>query len=166
MEPREPWGPGKVELVQIPAQDETNDNIVAFWAPDVLPKPREPYNFAYRMAWQKDAVAQPPLSWVVQTRRGSGFSRRNDGSISLIIDFDGPALRKISTETKLEGVVTVDINGQLLENTLYRNTVTGNWRQALRVRRVDNDKPVELRSFLRDGNNTVSETWSYILPPD
>ena len=27
-------------------------------------------------------------------------------------------------------------------------------------------KPVELRAYLRGGNNTVSETWSYILPPE
>ncbi len=166
VEPKGPWGPGKVELVQIPAQDETNDNVVAFWTPDAMPKPREPYTFEYRMSWQKDVDSRPPLSWVVQTRRGDGFARHRDGSISFIIDFDGPALRKISTETKLEGVVTVDANGQLMENTLYRNVVTGNWRQAIRVKRLDNDKPLEMRSFLRNGNNTVSETWSYILPPD
>jgi periplasmic glucans biosynthesis protein len=166
IEPKGPWGPGKVELVQIPAQDETNDNIVAFWTPDVLPKPREPYALEYRMSWQKDADARPPLAWVTQTRRGSGFARHNDGSISLIIDFDGPALRKVTTAEKLEGVVSHDANGQLLENTLYRNTVTGNWRQAVRVKRLDNDKPLELRSFLRNGTTAVSETWSYILPPE
>jgi len=166
IEPKGQWGPGKVELVQIPAPDETNDNIVAFWTPDALPKPRTPYQLEYRMSWQKDAEARPPLSWVVQTRRGRGFTRQPDGSIGLIIDYDGPALRKLSPDAKLEGVVTVDTNGQLLENTLYRNVVTGHWRQALRVRRNDNDKSIELRSFLRSGNNAVSETWSYILPPD
>ena len=32
-------GPGRVELVQIPVPDETNDNIVAYWVPDGQPKP-------------------------------------------------------------------------------------------------------------------------------
>jgi glucans biosynthesis protein len=29
------WGPGHVELVQIPTENETNDNIVAYWVPRV-----------------------------------------------------------------------------------------------------------------------------------
>ena len=31
VEPREGWGEGRVELVEIPTSDETNDNIVAYW---------------------------------------------------------------------------------------------------------------------------------------
>lgn len=166
IEPKGQWGAGRVELVQIPAPDETNDNIVAFWTPDAQLKPKEAYQLEYRMLWEKDAETRPPLSWVVQTRRGRGFTRHPDGSIGLMIDYDGPEVRKLSPDAKLEGVVSVDTNGQLVENTLYRNTVTGHWRQEIRVRRVDNDKSVELRSFLRSGNNAVSETWSYILPPD
>ena len=33
IEPREGWGEGRVELVELPTSDETNDNIVAAWAP-------------------------------------------------------------------------------------------------------------------------------------
>ena len=36
---------------------------------------------------------------------------------------------------------------------------------TLRVKRLDDSKPVELRAFLKSGDNTLSETWSYILPP-
>jgi glucans biosynthesis protein len=60
----------------------------------------------------------------------------------------------------------VDANGQLVGNTLYPNSVTNTWRQALRVKRRDNDKPIELRGYLRRGKDAVSETWSYILPPE
>ena len=31
------WGPGRVELVQLPTPDETHDNIVAYWVPQRLP---------------------------------------------------------------------------------------------------------------------------------
>lgn len=166
IEPRGNWGPGRVELVQIPTPDETNDNIVAYWVPDTLPKPREPYTFEYRVSWQKETDTRPPSSWVVQTRRGKSFSKHSDHSIGLILDFDGPALQKLAPDAKLEAVISVDANGQLAENTLYRNTVTGAWRQSIRVRRIDNDKPIELRSYLRSGTNAISETWSYILPPE
>ena len=34
VEPRGDWGKGRVVLVQLPTNNETNDNIVAFWTPD------------------------------------------------------------------------------------------------------------------------------------
>lgn len=166
IEPKGDWGPGRVELVQIPSPDETNDNIVAYWIPDVPPKPRVPYTLEYRIQWQKENEARPPSSWVVQTRRGNSFVKHPDGSIGFILDFDGPALRKLSTEAKMEAVVSVDSNGELVENTLYPNIVTGTWRQSIRVKRVDNAKPIEMRSYLRSNNTAISETWSYILPPE
>ena len=33
IEPREGWGDGRVELTELPTSDESNDNIVAAWAP-------------------------------------------------------------------------------------------------------------------------------------
>jgi glucans biosynthesis protein len=47
-----------------------------------------------------------------------------------------------------------------------RNGVTGGWRVMLRLRRADENKPVELRGYLRSGNELASETWSYIIPPN
>lgn len=166
IEPKGDWGPGRVELVQIPTPDETNDNIVAYWVPDTPPKPHEPYALDYRISWQKDNEARPPSSWVVQTRRGKAYSKHPDDSIGLLLDFDGPALRQLPPDAKLQAVVSVDANGQLTENTLYRNTVTGTWRQSIHVRRLDKDKPIELRSYLRNGANAISETWSYVLPAE
>jgi glucans biosynthesis protein len=37
---------------------------------------------------------------------------------------------------------------------------------TIRLRRNEENKPVELRGVLRDGNTPLSETWSYILPPN
>ncbi len=39
VEPKGSWGAGRVELVQIPSPDETNDNIVAYWVPEKTPTP-------------------------------------------------------------------------------------------------------------------------------
>ncbi|MCK9193094.1 MAG: glucan biosynthesis protein G [Nevskia sp.] len=165
VEPKGTWGAGRVELVQIPTPDETNDNIVAYWVPDTLPAVGEPLEFDYRLLWQLDKDKRPPLSWVAQTRRGRGFVRNNDGSIGFALDFEGPALERLSPDAKIEGVVTVDGNGELLERQTFRNDATGGWRLSLRLKRVDNDKPVELRAYLRSEDTTLSETWSYILPP-
>ncbi len=165
VEPRGKWGAGRVELVQIPAPDETNDNIVAYWVPDAPPPPKEPYDLEYRLLWQKDIETRPPLAWVTQSRRGRGYMRNPDNSISFVIDFEGPVFANLPADAKLEPVLIADSNAQVLERNGYRNDVTGGWRMTVRLRRVDDNKPVELRGFLRQGANAISETWSYILPP-
>ncbi|WP_344764967.1 glucan biosynthesis protein G [Actimicrobium antarcticum] len=166
IEPKGKWGKGRIELIQIPTADETNDNAVAFWVPEATPKPGQPFDIEYRMAWQKEADTQPPLSWVSQTRRGHGYTKKVDESIALIVDFEGPALKKLPADAKVAGVLTLDANGKLLEANTYRNDVTGGWRMAVRLNRTDDTKPVELSGRLRNGTDTVSETWSYILPPN
>lgn len=166
VEPRGEWGSGRVELVQIPSPDETNDNIVAYWVPDVMPEVRRPLDLEYRIRWQKDNEARPPLAWVTQTRRGHGYSKEADASVGFVIDFEGPAFKKLPAEAKVESVVTVDSNGELIEDHPYRNDVTGGWRLRLRVKPIDDRKPVELRAFLRSGTSALTATWSYILPPE
>jgi glucans biosynthesis protein len=165
VEPQGAWGAGRVELVQIPSPDDTNDNIVTYWVPDRGPQPGQPFDLSYTVHWQKDRETRPPHAWVVQTRRGAGFTRKSDGRISFLVDFDGPALKKFAPDSAPEAVVTHDSNAQLVERRIYRNDATGTWRLSLGVKRLDDDKPVELRAMLRDGNNVISETWSYIIPP-
>jgi len=166
VEPKGSWGQGKIELVQIPSPDESNDNIVAYWVPDTPPQPRQPWDLEYRILWQKDTDALPPLAWIEQTRRGHGYGKTPENSVSLLVDFDGPVFKKLPADAKLEGIVTGDSNIEILRRHTYRNDVTGGWRMALLVRRLDGGKPGELRAYLRNGNETISETWSYILPTD
>jgi glucans biosynthesis protein len=166
VEPKGKWGSGRVELVQIPTPDETNDNIVTYWVPDSPPRPGTPFDFEYRLLWQKDKERRPPLSWVSQSRRGHGYQRKPDDSIEFVVDFEGPGLNKLPIDTKPEAVVSVDSNGKLVETNTIRNDVTGGWRMTIRMTRNDTTKPVELRGFLRNDNLTLSETWSYILSPD
>lgn len=166
VEPRGQWGAGRIELVQIPTPDETNDNIVAFWVPDTAPVPKKPFDFEYRIRWQKDSEVKPPLAWVAQTRRGHGYSRLPDTSAGFVIDFEGPVLKKLPPDAVIDSVVTADANGEIIEARAYRNDVTGGWRMRIRVRPIDEKKPVELRAFLKQGANALSTTWSYILPPE
>ena len=164
IEPKGRWGAGRIELVQIPTPDETNDNIVAYFAPDASPAPQQPFDLEYRMLWQKDNETRPTLAYVTQTRRGHGYVRKPDDTLAMIVDFEGPVLRKLTADANVQGVVSADANVEVLEANAYRNDVTGGWRLALRVKRQDDRKPGELRAFLRTGSTTLSETWSYILP--
>src|SRR5690606_17214246 len=51
VQPKGRWGAGRVELVQIPSPDETNDNIVAYWVPDNQPEPKKPFDVEYTLFW-------------------------------------------------------------------------------------------------------------------
>lgn len=166
VEPKGDWGAGRVELIQIPTPDETNDNIVAFWVPANAPRPGVPFDMEYRLHWQKESEERPPLSWVAQSRRGHGWLRKPDDSIAMMVDFEGPALKPLKPEDKVEAVVTSDSNGAVIETNIIRNEVTNGYRMTVRLRRIDDKLPVELRGYLSQGNNTLSETWSYILPPE
>ena len=43
-------------------------------------------------------------------------------------------------------------------------TITGGWRAAFQVK-APKDKALQLRAFLRNENDTLTETWSYLLEP-
>ena len=152
--------------MQIPSPDETNDNIVAYWVPDSPPAIKQPFDYEYRLLWQSDPGTLPPSSWVSQTRRGRGYVRNDDGTIGFVIDFVGPALKKLPADANVEVIASGDANGEVREAVGHRNDVTGGWRVALRVFRSDANKPVELRVYLGSRTSALSETWSYILPPD
>ena len=163
--PRGNWGEGRVELVQIPTPDETNDNVVAYWVPDSLPEPGQPLALNYTLSWQMNNETRPPLAYVTQTRRGHGYIKEDDGSIRFNIDFAGGELAKLKPDVQLMAGVWVGDNGELLERQAYRNPVSGGWRVSLRMKREDDDKAVEMRCVLRNKNKSVSETWAYVLPP-
>ncbi|MFI8610553.1 glucan biosynthesis protein G [Pseudomonas sp. NPDC077649] len=166
------WGPGHVELVEIPTPDETNDNIVALWRPDTLPAVGQPLDIAYRLHFSRDEAAlhDPQLAWVSQTRLSEGdvkqanLIRQPDGSTALLVDFVGPRLAKRKAEAPPTVQASVDGNAELLENSLRYNPVSRGWRLTLRVKIKDPAQPVEMRAALVEDGKPLSETWSYQLP--
>ncbi|HFK7159642.1 TPA: glucans biosynthesis glucosyltransferase MdoH [Escherichia coli] len=100
--PKGEWGKGSVELVEIPTNDETNDNIVAYWTPDQLPEPGKEMNFKYTITFSRDEdkLHAPDNAWVQQTRRSTGdvkqsnLIRQPDGTIILSHDFVEAALMR------------------------------------------------------------------------
>ena len=166
IEPTGPWGAGRVELVQIPTPDETNDNVVAYWVPATAPAPAHAFDFAYRIRWQMAGTLPAGKAWVVQTRRGRGFTKSADGDINFVVDFDGPPLRNLPADAGLEPVIWADANAEIHEHNLFRNRVNGTWRMTVRFKRLDPAKVVELRAYLKQQQTTLTETWSYAVPAE
>lgn len=165
VEPLGRWGSGRIELVQIPVKDETNDNVVAYWVPEKLPPPRQALDFEYRLHWQGDGP-RPANAWVAQSRRGHGYRQQADDSVAFMVDFDGPGLEKIAADAKPQVQASTDANGQILEAIPIKNEATDAWRLSLRLRRLDPAKATEIRAQLLGVDNLPSEIWSYVLPPE
>jgi glucans biosynthesis protein len=174
IEPKGHWGKGTVKLVEIPTPDETNDNIVAFWSPQQQPAPGQAMAFDYRIHWSKDepALLGTDIAWVKQTLRSAGevkqsnLIRKLDGSIALLVDFQGPVLAKLKPDAAVTANVSVSDNAELLDNNLRYNPVSKGWRLTLRLQVKDPKSVVEMRAALVKDDKTLSETWSYQLPPN
>jgi len=164
--PQGRWGPGRLELVQLPTANEANDNIVAYWVPDRIPEAGRPLDVAYRMHWQGDHQQRPPAGWAVQSRLGHGLAngKVDPREVQYVVDFDGPALRGLAADAAVKAVVTAGTNAQVVEANAYRNPANGDWRMTVRVNRLQSSQPVELRAFLQHGNRALTETWTTIIP--
>lgn len=51
IEPLGDWGPGALQLVEIPSESENNENIVAYWRPTTPLVVGLPATYAYRQFW-------------------------------------------------------------------------------------------------------------------
>jgi glucans biosynthesis protein len=166
VEPLGSWGPGRVELVQLHTPNETNDNVVAYWVPETLPAPGEPLDFSYRLHWQGARVAQqPPGGWVTQSRVGRGYRELADDEHQFMVDFMGGSLATLPPSTPIKAVVSAPSNGEVLETNAYQVEATGAWRMMVLVKQLDATKPVELRAYLQNGEDVLTETWSNLVPP-
>ncbi|MDE2160240.1 MAG: glucan biosynthesis protein G [Burkholderiales bacterium] len=161
--PHGDWGPGRVELVQLPTADETNDNIVAYWVPAQAPAPGAALDIAYEMRWQGAQQQRPPGAWVTQTRVGSGYWTLAPGEQQYVVDFEGPALAALAPDAKVRAVVSA-AHARIVETNVFRVEATGAWRMTLRVAPDAAGAPAELRAFLQHDQDTLSETWTCVIP--
>src|SRR5207249_915858 len=53
---------------------------------------------------------------------------------------------------------------ELLEEHVVKNPFTGGWRLTFQAR-PKRREPLELRAFLEQGGDTLTETWSYVILP-
>lgn len=161
VEPVGEWGRGRVELVEIPTDSDTNDNIVVYWVPERVPEPGESADYSYVLSWYGDNSAWPPGGRTVATRRDGGTS---EGAHRFVIDFAGKKLERLRADQVVRGVITVvggEEKGRLVDQHVVKNPATGGWRLTFQV--VPASFPVELRAFLDKDGDALTETWSYVI---
>jgi glucans biosynthesis protein len=152
VEPKSEWGPGSVELVEIPSGRETNDNIVAFWRPAQPLTPGHPAQFSYRISWNNEPEVPKGLGRVMATRSGASIDRKRR---VFVLDIVGAG-------EKLDGL-RLDLgasSGKISNATLTSNSELHGLRASFDIDPNDADL-IELRLRVMRGDAPVSETWLY-----
>jgi len=157
--PNGAWGRGIVKLVEIPSPNETNDNMVAYWLPRGLPPEGQPLDLVYRIYFDGNGPTDLLVGRVTATRIGAGD--KEDWK-RFVVDFEGGKIKTLPDSAPVKAVVTLGQNGQLIQQNVARNAVTGSWRLAFQVK-PEKGKPLEMRAYLQSGKDILTETWSYQL---
>jgi glucans biosynthesis protein len=160
VEPVGSWGPGSVQLVEIPTGSEVEDNIVAFWSPASAPAAGDRLALRYRLHWGDEEPMAVGVAKVVATRigvAGRPGSAATPGARKFVIDFAGGRLANLDRGSGIEAVVTTSLSPALAAHA-YPVVGTPLWRLMF-------DAPLaagttlDLRAFLRLKGAALTETW-------
>ena len=159
--PKGDWGDGRVELVEIPTTTELVDNIVAYWVPKEPATPGREMRFSYRVSFDSEDPTRPPAGRVAATRQDSGAKGDTN---RFVIDFSGGDIEKLTDDHAPTAVITLQPEGgaKLLDHHVIRNPDTKGWRLTFQLKRSD-AQPLELRAFLKSGDQVLTETWSHAI---
>ena len=180
VEPQGDWGPGRIELFQIPSMEEIHDNIVAFWVPDAL-APAEgetgpkAISLAYKLYWMAPGVTPHALGRATATRLV-----KNSETAGFYIDFESEILKDLPEDFGLTSLVEAPDNAPIMDKQLVKNPATGGWRLSFSVKLPRQDSVMQsiitardgsarlrFRALLKKGENLpdpLTEAWVYDLP--
>jgi glucans biosynthesis protein len=152
--PRQGWGEGSVELVEIPAEEEIHDNIVAYWKPGKALEPGTAHRFGYRLSWGPDVPEPWTGARVSRTAVGAGA----DGdSAHVVVDFEGPPVAEAAELPTAEASASAGaISNLAVERNPEIRGVRVNFDLATAGTEI-----IELRLALRLAGRTISESWLY-----
>lgn len=153
IEPIGDWGPGAVQLIEIPSDAEVNKNVLAYWRPKAPIAAGQEMTFAYRQFWVWNPPTRPQLAQVTATRSGRAGGKRR----RFLVELQGDAL--VNPPADLKAMVTASPgNVQNVRVWLYPG------RKVVRVSfdlEFGNETASEMRLVLESGAKPVSETWLY-----
>jgi periplasmic glucans biosynthesis protein len=165
IEPHEGWGEGRVELVELPTSDETNDNIVVAWAPKQGLELGKSLTYGYRVtAMSMDQSLTPGgrtvATFHVAARALGAPESPPPGATRFLIDFSGGDLSYYMSDPSLVETVATASAGRILRTFLTPNTHIRGFRAGVDVA-VDPGQSTDLRVFLRAGPKALTETWTF-----
>jgi len=167
VEPLGDWGKGRVQLIEIPTDDEVYDNIGVFWVPDKPAVSGASFSFNYRLHWLAGQPNFPKeLARAVALRVGRGGEPGKEhpaNTKKFVIEWDGEVLKNIPWGVRPKVVVTAS-RGKLSLMRTEPIWYTPRWRSEFDLA-ADGGEPVEFRAFLEVDGKPLTETWLYQYQP-
>jgi glucans biosynthesis protein len=166
--PKGDWGAGGVQLLELPAPDETWDNIVAAWSPSSMPPPGGEALYSYRLHWGSHTPGAPPLALVAATRTGIGGivgQPRKTFSWRFVVEFAGGGLATLGKDAKVEPRISAARGVIELPSARPLASING-YRAMFDLKPTDDSiEPIELRLVLTVNGAILTETWIFQWAP-
>ncbi|WP_299964347.1 glucan biosynthesis protein G [uncultured Roseobacter sp.] len=153
--PEEDWGAGSVTLVEIPADLEIYDNIVAYWRPEAVIPAGSSHRMRYRMDWGDDPAPRTDMPLRVLS---TAIGARPEGGKVVTIDFEDGAL--VPEDLSRLDIVLRSGGGSLTPGLVQRNPETNGPRLAFTFDPQE-ETAIEFRAQLRVDGAPLSEVWLY-----
>jgi len=165
VEPKDNWGEGTVDLVELPTETEYFDNIVAFWRPKAPLRAGDTYTYRYRLTWCQEPPVREDLATVTQTLVGA--STRQEGMRVFYIDFartEGLGLCDDLADFCSDKTGNVELSasaGTFVNIAIRRNQIAGGHRAVFEYQPAPGSFQADLRCVLAVNGKPVSEVWLY-----
>lgn len=165
--PHEGWGEGSVQLIELPTDNETHDNVVAAWRPkDPLPPGREAaFSYTVTAIGEREGLhpgGRAVNTYEARTTASGGSAEPSDPTTRrFLIDFSGGDLAFYLADPKGVEVVPSVSNGRVTATSVVPNLHVKGFRAAIDVKLDQPGQSADIRAFLRVGTRTLSETWTY-----
>ncbi len=165
VEPREAWGEGSVDLVELPTKTEYFDNIVAFWRPKEPLQAGGSYTYRYKLTWCSEPPIRRIFARVMQTLAGA--STQHQGMRLFSIDFAGTEEFKLCDDVddfchdRNENVELTASAGTIANIAIRRNRISGGHRVSFEYQPAAGVAEADLRCRLVAEGKLISEVWVY-----
>lgn len=165
--PQGNWGKGRLEIVEIPTNNETNDNIVSYWVPDAPLQAGQQLEISYQLSTFDGKRPEQTLAQVSRTRIGwSALPGEQNpppkAERQFVVDFSADKLAKLNATQPLQA--DLQLSWGAIRDLTTSKLPNGDWRVSFKLNPAD-QKPVDMRLQLTLRNETLSEVWNYVWNP-
>jgi periplasmic glucans biosynthesis protein len=154
IEPIGDWAEGNLRLLEIPADAETNENVIVQWRPKTGMAAVTTQSIAFRQFWCWSPPSKPPLASCVSSRRGK-IGAHERFAVEMAGDLFADPAKAAATTADVQAAPGKIASVQIF---VYKD------RHSVRVvfdLDPGSETYSELRLTLRLDNQPASETWLY-----
>ena len=161
IEPTSPWGAGKVLLMELPTDNETQDNVVALWKPDAPLVARKPAHFSYRLSALSGTIH--PLGVVDDTFLTDLNAKIPDAANKRItVDFAGGSLSKHADDATGLTFASEAVGANILSALVVANPEIAGVRVVLDL--ATHSGAVDLSGHLLSATGEkLTERWAFSI---